>query len=607
MIPEIHPGALLLVGGLLVPLMRGRVLQVFLFLLPAVALANMIGVKPGSDMTMDFIGYNLHIVRVDKLSLLFGYLFHIAALLASIYSLHVKDRLQLATGLVYAGSAIGAVFAGDLVTLFVFWELLAITSVFQIWARRSSRSPGAGLRYLLMHVFSGLLLLAGATWFARSQPDGSLAFTAMTLDQPGTLLIFLAFGIKCAFPFFHSWLTDAYPEATPTGTVFLCSFTTKTAVYAMARGFPGADELVLIGACMAMFPIFYAVIENDLRRVLGYSMINQIGFMMVGIGLGVPGIGTAWGINGAVAHAFNDVLFKGLLFMSMGAVLLRTGRMNGSDLGGLYKSMPWTTGFCMVGAASISAFPAFSGFVSKAMVMSAAAEEGHFIVWLCLLFASAGVFHHAGIKIPFFAFFAHDSGIRTREAPANMLVAMAISAFLCIFIGCLPDFLYRLLPVDFGDNVYRPYTIAHIITQTQILFFSAAAFTFLMLRGIYPPELRSVNLDVDWFTRKGSGLLYRILDRSLNGINKAAHSLIVNGLTRALGRFFAEAPARIAVMVMVPVWASSGISQELLRRRRDELFNRVLLGTFPVGLTAFFAVILLALLFVFSFRGAGPQ
>ena len=232
-------------------------------------------------------------------------------------------------------------------------------------------------------------------------------------------------------------------QATPTGTVFLSAFTTKTAVYVLARCFAGTEYLIYIGAAMAMFPIFYAVIENDLRRVLGYSMINQIGFMVVGVGLG---LGPGMGVNGAVAHAFNDVIFKGLLFMSMGAVLYRTGKINGSDLGGLYKSMPWTCGFCIVGASSISAFPLFSGFIHKSMIMQAAANEGHLAIWLMLLFASAGVFHHAGIKIPFFAFFSHDSGIRCEEAPRNMLWAMGIGATLCIAIGSFPQYLYGLLP-----------------------------------------------------------------------------------------------------------------------------------------------------------------
>ncbi len=492
MTSSLHPAAILLVGSLALPLLRGQLRKVLLIVLPVAGFVNLLGFEAGTVSTTWFAGYELQFLRVDKLSLLFGYLFHIAAFLAAIYSLHVNDGLQHTTGLMYAGSAVGAVFAGDLITLFIFWELLAVTSVFQIWARRSTRSADAGMRYLLIHVTSGLLLLAGTALYYSE--TGSLAFEHMGLGGWASRLILLAIGIKCAFPVLHTWLVDAYPEATPTGTVFLSAFTTKTAVYALARGFTGTEELIWIGASMTMFPIFFAVIENDLRRVLGYSMINQIGFMVAGVGLGA-----GMGVNGAVAHAFNDVLFKGLLFMAMGAVLHRTGRINGSDLGGLYKSMPMTTAFCIVGAASISAFPFFSGFVSKSMVMTIAAEQGYVVVWLMLLFASAGVFHHAGIKIPFFAFFAHDAGIRCKEAPINMCVAMGLGALLCVLIGCFPEFLYRLLPYPVD---YVPYTLTHMVQQWQILFFSALAFAFLKLSGIYPPELRSVNLDVDWAYRR---------------------------------------------------------------------------------------------------------
>ena len=489
---SLHPAAFLLLGGLLLPVLPLAVRRVALLLLPLAGFANLLGYQIGDSQVGSLAGYELHWVRVDQLSLLFGYLFHVAAFLAALFSLHLRDRLQQATGFLYAGAAVGAVFAGDLIALFIFWELLAISSVFQIWANQSERAIAAGTRYLLIHISSGLLLLVGTAW--HYQQTGSLVLGHLGIDSWATRLIFLGVGIKCAFPFLHSWLVDAYPESTPTGAVFLSSFTTKTAVYVLARSFAGTECLLYIGAAMAMFPIFYAVIENDLRRVLGYSMINQIGFMVVGVGLG-PGMG----INGAIAHAFNDVLFKGLLFMSMGAVLYRTGRINGSDLGGLYKSMPWTCGFCMIGAASISAFPLFSGFVSKSMVMQAAANEGHLVVWLLLLFASAGVFHHAGIKIPFFAFFAHDAGIRCREAPRNMLLAMGIGAALCIGIGSFPHYLYRLLPYPVD---YNPYDATHIVLQLQLLFFSALAFVALKLTGIYPPELRSANIDVDWTYRK---------------------------------------------------------------------------------------------------------
>ena len=392
---------------------RGHIRSVIMLVMIALSALNLLTIDQDSVYTIALMEYELTLFKSDRLSLLFGYLFHLAAFLGVIFSLNIKDTVQHTAGLAYAGCALGAVFAGDFLTLFLFWEGLALTSVFLIWARRTDRSLASGMRYLIIQVISGVLLLSGTLILV--QQTGSLELRTLALESLSAWFIFIAFGIKCAFPFVHNWLTDAYPEATETGAVFLCAFTTKVGVYALARVFPGTELLIYIGAVMTCFPIFYAVIENDLRRVLAYSMINQIGFMVVGIG-----IGTALAINGAVAHAFNDVIFKGLLFMAMGAVLHVTGRMNGSDLGGLYKKMPITTILCIVGAASISAFPLFSGFVSKSMVMSAVLEEGYGWVWLCLLFASAGVFHHAGIKIPYFAFFAHDAKIKAKEPPVNI-------------------------------------------------------------------------------------------------------------------------------------------------------------------------------------------
>jgi len=491
---EVWPAFPLFLGAALAAVTRGWLRAMVMLVAPLLGAYGVYQLDPGFGVSFDFMGYELAPVRVDSLSLLFGYLFHLAAFIGVIYALHVRDPLQDMAALAYAGSAVGAVFAGDLLTLFVYWELLAITSVFLIFARRTPHALGTGMRYLVMQVASGVLLLAGAIWYANG--SGGIAFDYIGLEAPGAWLIFIAFGIKAAFPLLHGWLTDSYPEATPTGTVFLSAFTTKVAIYALARGFPGTELLVLIGAVMTCFPIFFAVIENDLRRVLAYSLINQLGFMVVGIG-----IGTELALNGAVAHAFNDVIFKGLLMMSMGAVLHVTGEMRGSELGGLYKKMPKTAILCMVGAASISAFPLFSGFVSKSMVVAAAIGEGHTVIWLMLLFASAGVFHHAGIKIPFFAFFAHDSRYvaTAHEPPRNMLIAMTLAAVLCVGIGCFPGFLYALLPYDTG---YSPYDVSHVLAQMQLLAFSALAFTWLKLAGIYPPELRSVHLDVDWLYRR---------------------------------------------------------------------------------------------------------
>ena len=520
MIANLPPGLILIVGGVIAPFLPGRLRSGFMLLLPLLGIWQLTQLDTGSFGAWSLFGLELIHVRVDKLSLVFGYIFYIAAFVSVIYALHKHDRLEQTAALTYVGAAVGATFSGDLITLFVYWELTAITSVFIVWAGRSPRAFKAGQRYLIVQVSSGVLLAAGAA--IRANELGSVSFDNIGLDSPGGLLILLAFGIKAAFPLLHNWLQDSYPEASESGTVFLSAFTTKLAVYALARGFAGTEELIWIGVAMTAFPIFYAVIENDLRRVLAYSLNNQVGFMVAGVG-----IGTELALNGTAAHAFAHILYKALLFMSMGAVLYRTGTAKGSELGGLYKTMPWTTGFCIVGSASISAFPLFSGFVTKTMILSAAATEGLTIPYLILLFASAGVFHHSGIKIPFFAFFAHDSGKRPAEAPVNMLIAMGVAAAFCIGIGVYPEPLYQLLPfpVDFV-----PYTVNHVMEDLQLLMFSALAFAVLQRTGLYPPELRSTVLDFDWLYRKPAAwaarTLTEVLSEGLIAIYKDLRGLI---------------------------------------------------------------------------------
>lgn len=486
------PFLIFLVGATVAMLSPQRYRNLVLLATPIVGMVNLLYLDQSQIWQAQWLGLPLVLFTVDRLSFIFGILFHIAAIIAIIFAWHVKDRPQQAVSLLYPGSALGAVFAGDFLTLFVFWECLALTSVFFITARGTMASVRSAVRYLVFQVASGVLLLTGT--LVTLHHTGTIAIGPLDLDHPAGIFFLIAFGIKAGFPMLHNWITDAYPEATASGAVFLSSFTTKIAVYALARTFTGLDVLIYIGVVMACFPIFFAVIENDLRRVLGYSMINQVGFMICGIG-----IGTELAVNGAVAHAFNDVIFKGLLLMSMGAVLYRTGEMRGSNLGGLFRSMPKTACLCIVGAASISAFPLFSGFVSKSMVMAALLIEHHEILWLAMLFASAGVFHHAGIKIPYFAFFSHDSGLRPKEASMHMLIAMSIAAGLCIFIGCYPYLLYSYLPFAVD---YLPFEIPHVVEQVQLLFFSALAFVWLQLKNIYPPELKSTNIDSEWLYRK---------------------------------------------------------------------------------------------------------
>ena len=590
MTDAVPPVLIFVVGALLVPFIPGRLKSAWMLLIPVIGFLNLMYLGEGTHFRIDFLDYHLVLGRVDKLSLLFAYVFHLISFIAILYALHVKDSLQQMMGLLYAGSALGAIFSGDLFSFFIFWEMLTVFSIFLIWARRTEAALGAGYRYLLVHAAGGLCLLAGIVIHVNQ--TGSIQFDYLGLNGPGSYFIFLGFGLNCAWPLLHPWLTDSYPEATITGTIFLSAFTTKVAVYALARGFPGTEVLIWIGAIMTGFPIFYAVIENDLRRVLAYSLVNQVGFMVCGIG-----IGTALAINGAVCHAFNDILFKGLLFMSMGAVMYRTGKINGTDLGGLYRTMPLTCIFCMVGAASISAFPLFSGFVSKSMVMDAAASGHMRIVWFILLFASAGVFHHAGIKIPYFAFFSHDSGMRPKEAPIHMLLAMGIAAFLCIFIGVYPAPLYALLPYPVD---YVPYTAPHVVGQTQLLFFSALAFTLLLRAGIYPAEIRCINLDADWFYRKGGKVFFHFFDRVLNGMNRFCDRFFVKGIAGTLAALFKDIAARLSLIVMVTIWLLMGLRGERLRTKKTDLYADMMGGTVPIGIGAAMSTLFLVLIFVFT-------
>lgn len=508
-LPAFHPFLPFLIAAALALVTRGWLRSAVLLAAPVIGFWQLLGAEVGTMTTYRIMDMQIVPYRVDDLSLMFGYLFHLGAFLAVLFALHVRDTMQQVSGILYAGSAVGAVFAGDFVTLFIFWEILGLSSAFLVWAARDERSLNAGIRYLLYQVLSGLLLMAGLIWHGYA--TGDLSFIAIGLQSPAAWLIFFAFGIKAGFPLLHNWITDAYPTSTATGTVFLCAFTTKVAVYALARGFPGAEPLIYIGAIMACYPIFFAVIENDLRRVLSYSMMNQLGFMVCGIG-----IGTTLAMNGAVAHAFNDVFFKGLLFMSMGAVLHMTGRTKASDLGGLYRSMPVTATLCIIGAMTISAFPLFSAFVSKSMIMAALLEEGRWVIWLAMLFASAGVLEHAGIKIPYFAFFAHDSGIRAKEAPLNMLVAMSLAAAVCLGIGFNPGLLYDILPFDVD---YTPYDLTHVLTQLQLLAFAILGVVFLHRSGLYPAEIRATNIDAEWLWRKALPAVSRKVFATLQALS----------------------------------------------------------------------------------------
>lgn len=520
------PGLMMILGAALVPVLPHMLRQVWMLVLIAASAYQCWHIDPGVHLTTSVIGFDLILVRAEAITRPFALVFHIAAALNVIYAMHEDARMTAATGLAYAGAAIAALFAGDFITLFIYWELTAFTSVFIILAGRNPRSFSAAMRYLLTQVTSGVILLAGAVVLVGS--GSSTAITALSVETLGGALVLLAFAIKAAFPFVNGWLQDAYPEASVTGTVILSAFTTKLAIYMLALCFAGTHMLIWFGVVMTLFPVFFAVIENDLRRVLAFSLNNQLGFMVVGIG-----IGTELALNGTVAHAFAHIIYKSLLFMSMGAVLYRTGTVKASELGGLWKRMPLTTLFCIIGAVSISSFPLFSGFVTKSLTIGSAAYEGYFWVWVALIFASAGVLEHSGIKIPYFAFFGHDRGFKVREAPFSMLVAMGIAAGLCVAIGVAPEMLYALLPYEV---TYKVWDAGHVLGELQLLLFAVLAFAFLMLRGLYPPEIDSTVLNTDWLFRRLLPAIWRMLAAPVMRLWRAVTGTAAREIAASVGR-----------------------------------------------------------------------
>jgi len=497
-----HPGLIVIVAGALLALLQGRVRAIIALGAPLAALALVVSAPDGVAWRAEYLGLEIVPYAVDRLSRLFAIVFAIMVFGGALFALGQKNRIELPAAFVYAGSAIGATLAGDLVTLFVFWELMAVGSTLVIWSAGTPRAYAASRRYLGVHLFGGVLLMAGVAGHVAA--TGSTAFVPLALDTPAHWLILAGFLINAGAPPLSAWLPDAYPEASWSGTVFLSAFTTKTAVYALLRGFPGAELLVWIGLFMVFYGIVYALLENDMRRILAYSIVNQVGFMITGIG-----IGTEVALNGAAAHAFAHILYKALLLMSAGSVLYATGRRKCTDLGGLFRTMPLTALCGGIGALAISSFPLTSGFVSKSMIGQAAVDQHLLWVSLALAAASAGVFLHAGIKFPWFVFFQKDSGLRPPEPPLNMRLAMLLFAALCVGLGIVYAPLYALLPYPVD---YVPYTGAHVVVQLELLLYSGLAFFVLL------PMLRrtlTITLDTDWLYRRLAPVVLHGLDALL--------------------------------------------------------------------------------------------
>ena len=495
MIKAVPPALIFILGAMLIPLLKGKLKQAYILLVPTVAFLDIIHLNQGTSWVYHFLGYELIFCKVDRLSLVVGYIFVIIGFLAILYCLHIKEDGQHIAAFLYVGSSLGVVFAGDYFSLFVFWEIMAVSSVFLVFYQKEKSALDAGFRYLIMHIIGGCCLLAGIIIYAVN--TGSLAVTYMGTGLADTFIL-IGFGLNAAFIPMHTWLPDAYPEGTVTGSVFMSVYTTKTGVYVLARCFSGMPFLAYMGGIMTVYGVLFALLQNDARRLLSYHIVSQVGYMVAGVG-----VGTELGVNGGIAHVFNHILYKALLFMCMGSVIYMTGKRKLTELGGLAKYMPVTCLACIIASLSIAGAPGFNGYVSKGMVITAAAEKHMPILELMMVLAAVGTFL-SFVKLCYFTFFAPNEEIKAKEAPVNMQLAMLLTAFLCVFIGVYPKVLFHVLP--YNPVLYHPYTPSHIVGTIQL--FMLAGLVFILAKDMVAPHRASI-LDFDYLYRMGGrGLVW---------------------------------------------------------------------------------------------------
>lgn len=510
------PGLILIAAAAILALTAGRGRPAVVLGAPALTLVGVWLVPEGAGASLTFLEHSLNPVHSTAVGRMFATIFAIAAFAGALYALPNARTLEYIFAFIYAGSAINVTFSGDWISLLVWWEVMAIASTAVIWCAGTERSWQAGLRYLFLHLLGGVILMFGlAAWIAET---GSVEIVALTdsFDSPAVWMILAGVAINAGAPPLWPWVADAYPQASPSGTVFLSAFTTKTAVYVLLIAFPGAAVLVPIGLAMIAYGAIFALLADEMRRLLSYSIVGQVGFMVVCIGIGTP-----LALDAAAAHAFAHILYKALLLMAAGSVVYMTGRERLSELGGLGRSMRLTALCALLGGLAIAAAPLTAGYASKSLISAALGDAHATAAWFGVMAASALALIYVGLRFPWFAFYDRDTNLEAGDPPAPMRYAMLGVAGLILVFGVFSDALYAMLP---HGSSYHPYTVDHVLSQVELLVFPALVF-FASLPLIRPRPMRL--LDFDWFWRVAGA---RIARDGTETVASARNSLEAVGL-----------------------------------------------------------------------------
>ncbi|MBQ3291410.1 MAG: hypothetical protein IJH43_03410 [Mogibacterium sp.] len=500
----LHPGLIMIGFGIIVMLLPRPFRKPLGLIAPIAATYALFQMTEESSLTYDIASYiHMEFIHFDGLSFAFMLAFCIIAILNGFYGEGIQHRYECGMSLVYAGSVMGVVLAGDCISLIVFWEVSAFASMYVIYAKHDRQSARASFRYILMHAFGGNMLLAGLIIYMFHYGN-QIENIVNCYGEPCFWLIAIGVAVNAAIPPVHAWLPDAYPESTATGTVYLSSFTTKAAIYLMIRMFAGLESLVWIGAIVSIYAACMAIMENDIRRLLAYHIISQLGMMIAAIG-----VGGAIGADAATAHAITNIMFKGVLMMGAGAVIYATGKSKITELGGMAKKMPVTAICFLISSLAIAGLPGLSGFVSKALIMDGLHEGGFVIPGLLVTAGGVGTLLSITLKINWFVFFGpcddpEESKV-VRKIPFTMELAMILGTIITMLIGFFPAKFYALMP---NATIVDPYNMGHVLEYIAIFAGGSIPF-FLYLKKMKPHD--EITIDFDWFYRKPLNALILLL------------------------------------------------------------------------------------------------
>jgi multicomponent Na+:H+ antiporter subunit D len=344
----------------------------------------------------------------------------------------------------------GVLITGDLFNLFVFVEIASLASYALVAFGTEKRELEASFKYAVMGGVASLLILMGVVFLYSYTGTLNMADMARIMagsEQPALMylvfgLLLTGFGLKAAMVPFHAWLPDAHPSAPAPISAMLSGVLIKAlGVYAIARvfftifGFPHEISIILmtLGAISMGVGALVALRQWDMKRLLAYSSISQVGYIMLGLGIGTP-----LGILGALFHLFNHSIFKSLLFLDSGAVEYAAGTRNMKEMGGLSRKLPVTSGSTLAGAMSLAGIPPFAGFWSKLIIIIAAVEANHMKLAAWAVLMSIVTIAYI-LKVTRFAFLGalRDKFVNIKEVPVFMRISLIILALVCIFGGLL--------------------------------------------------------------------------------------------------------------------------------------------------------------------------